>query len=70
LKPGSDAYGATCRTCCDGAADIVDKILRGTKPGEIPPLSSRQDFDLVINIKTAKALELEIPDKLMALASR
>jgi hypothetical protein len=49
------------------AADFVDKILRGAKPGEIP-VEQPTRFDLIINLKTAKALGLDVPPTLLALA--
>jgi ABC-type uncharacterized transport system substrate-binding protein len=65
---GLMSYGPNFPDMFRRAADLVDKILRGMKPGEIP-VEQPTRFDLVINIKTAKALGLEIPDKLLALAN-
>jgi len=49
------------------AASYVDRILKGEKPGELP-VQTPVTFELVINMKTAKALELTVPDGLRALA--
>jgi putative ABC transport system substrate-binding protein len=65
---GLMSYGANFPGMFRRAADIVDKILRGVKPGEIP-VEQPTRFDLVINVKTTTALGLEIPDKLLALAN-
>jgi putative ABC transport system substrate-binding protein len=50
------------------AGDYVDQILRGAKPSDIP-VEQPIKFDLVINLETAKAIGLTMPDKLIALAN-
>jgi len=49
------------------AADFVDKILKGTPPADIP-VEQPARIELSINLKVAKALGLEIPSNLLALA--
>jgi putative ABC transport system substrate-binding protein len=64
---GLMSYGAEILTTFRDGATYVDRILRGAKPGELP-VQFATKFDLVINLKTAKALGLELPRTLLALA--
>jgi putative ABC transport system substrate-binding protein len=57
---GLISYGANFPDLFRRGGDYVDKILRGTKPADIP-VEQPTKFDLVINLKTAKALGLTIP---------
>jgi putative tryptophan/tyrosine transport system substrate-binding protein len=64
---GLMAYGVNFEKIFYRAAYFVDKILNGTKPSDLP-VEQATKFDLVINLQTAKALGLAIPDNLLALA--
>ena len=64
---GLMSYGADFTNLFRRAAEIVNKILRGAKPADIP-VEQPTKFDLVVNLTTAKALGLNVPDKLLALA--
>jgi putative tryptophan/tyrosine transport system substrate-binding protein len=61
------SYGPTFPNQFRRAGDLVDKILRGAKAADIP-VEQPTRFDLVINVTTAKALGLTVPDKLLSLA--
>ena len=61
------SYGADFTDLFRRAAEIVNKILHGAKPADIP-VEQPTKFDLVVNLTTAKALGLTVSDKMLALA--
>ena len=61
---GLISYGSNFPDLLRRAADFVDKILRGAKPADIP-VEQPTKFDLIINLTTAKALKLTIPEALL-----
>jgi putative tryptophan/tyrosine transport system substrate-binding protein len=64
---GLMSYAANYPALFRRTAEFVDRILRGTKPAEIP-VEQPTKFELAINLKTAKALGLAVPETLMAIA--
>ena len=64
---GLMSYGTDVSVWGYNIADIVGQILKGARPSEIP-IRQPTKFELVINLKTAKALSLTIPDKLLSVA--
>lgn len=66
-KGGLMSYGANLIALWQGVARQVDKILRGEKPGDLP-IERPSIFEFVINLKTAKALGLTIPQSLLGRA--
>jgi putative ABC transport system substrate-binding protein len=63
------AYGTNLGEINRRAATYIDKILKGAKPGDLP-VEQPMRFDLVVNLKTAKALGLTMPPEIMVRATR
>jgi putative ABC transport system substrate-binding protein len=61
------SYAVDTRGLFQRSATYVDRILNGAKPSELP-VQQPTKFDLVINLKTAKAVGLEVPPMLVARA--
>jgi putative ABC transport system substrate-binding protein len=64
---GLISYGPDFLDQCQRAAGYVDRILKGEKPANLP-VQAPTKYELAINLKTAKALELDVPPSLLARA--
>ena len=65
---GLMSYGTDVAEVFRRAAAYVNHILKGTSPGDLP-VQAPTKYDLVVNLKTAKALGLTVPPSLLALAN-
>ena len=64
---GLISYGPNTHDPVRRAAGYVDRILKGEKPGDMP-VQAPTKYDLIVNLKTAKALGLTVPQSLLATA--
>jgi putative ABC transport system substrate-binding protein len=61
------SYGENLAAMYRRAAYFVDRIFKGAKPADLP-VEQAAKFDMILNLKTAKAIGLTIPDSILALA--
>ncbi|HJV12108.1 MAG TPA: ABC transporter substrate binding protein, partial [Burkholderiales bacterium] len=66
---GLISYGINIIDLYRRSAGYVDRVLRGAKPADLP-VQAPEKFDLVINVKTAKALGIDVPRSLLLRADR
>jgi putative ABC transport system substrate-binding protein len=66
---GLMSYGVNLRNAFIKAASYVDRILKGATPGDLP-IEQASEFELVINLRSANALGVKVPQSLLLLASR
>jgi putative ABC transport system substrate-binding protein len=63
------SYGANVQAIFRRAAYLIDRILRGARPSELP-YEQPTVFDVVVNLKTAKALRIKVPEEILARATK
>ena len=67
MTGGLFSYGPTTEGLHRGLASYIDRILRGTNPGELP-VQAPTTYSLIVNLRTAKALGLSVPPTILAAA--